>query len=117
MGIHHIHSYSELFFLSAALASKMLLSLKMMIKITDWVELQGHVDCPSNFDEFLNVDQLIPTTKDHTATSLTSLDVPDSEHVAYDQEEEGEGLPARPTRKDAFTALSVLDTVISTSDC
>jgi hypothetical protein len=25
-------------------------------------------------------------------------------------------LPARPTRKDAFTALSVLDTVISASD-
>jgi hypothetical protein len=25
-------------------------------------------------------------------------------------------LPARPTQKDAFTALSVLDTVISTSD-
>jgi hypothetical protein len=47
------------------------------------VELQGHVDCPSNFDEFLTMDQLIPTT-DHTATSL---DVPDSEHVAYEQEE------------------------------
>jgi hypothetical protein len=62
------------------------------------------------------VDQLIPTTEDHTATSL---DVPDSEHVAYEQEVEGEGaqpLPARPTRKDAFTALSVLDTVISASD-
>jgi hypothetical protein len=38
--------------------------------------------------------------------------------VAYEQEEEGEGmqpLPARPTRKDTFTALSVLDTVISAS--
>jgi hypothetical protein len=44
----------------------------------------------------------------------TSLDVPDSEHTAYEWEEEVEGmqpLPARPTRKDAFTALSVLDTV------
>jgi hypothetical protein len=62
------------------------------------------------------VDQLIPTTEDHTATSL---DVPDSDHVAYEQEEEGEGmqpLPARPTRKDTSTALSVLDTVISASD-
>jgi hypothetical protein len=56
----------------------MLLSLKM---ISDWVELQIHVDCPSNSDEFLNVDQLIPTIEDHTATSL---DVPDSEHVAYE---------------------------------
>jgi hypothetical protein len=83
---------------------------------SDWVELQGHVDCPSNFDEFLNVDQLIPTTEDHTATSL---DVPDSEQVAYEREGEGEGiqlLPARPTRKDAVTALLVLDTVISASD-
>jgi hypothetical protein len=51
---------------------------------SNWVELQGHVDCPSNFDEFLNVDQLIPTTEDHTATSL---DDPDSEHVVYGQEE------------------------------
>jgi hypothetical protein len=65
---------------------------------------------------FFNVDQLIPTTEDHVATNL---DVPDSEHVAHEQEEKGEGmqpLPARPTRKDAFTALSVLDTVISASD-
>jgi hypothetical protein len=62
------------------------------------------------------VDQLITATEDHTATSL---DIPDSEHVTYEQEEEGEGmqlLPARPTWKDAFTALSVLDTVIYASD-
>jgi hypothetical protein len=62
------------------------------------------------------VDQVIPTTEDHTATSL---DVPDSEHVAYQRDEDGEGmqpLPVRPTRKDAFIALSVLDTVISASD-
>jgi hypothetical protein len=80
------------------------------------VELQGHADCPGNFDEFLNVDRLIPTAEDHTATSL---DVPDSEQVVYEWEVEGVGmqlLPARPTRKDAFTALSVLDTVISASD-
>jgi hypothetical protein len=80
------------------------------------VELQGHADCPSSSDEFLNVDQLIPTTEDHTATRL---DIPDSDHVAYEQEEQGEGmqpLPARPTREDAFTALSVLDTVISAND-
>jgi hypothetical protein len=83
---------------------------------SDWVELQGLVDCPSNFDEFLNVDQLIPTTEDRTTTSL---DVPDSEHVAYEQAEEGEGtqpFSARPIQNDAFTALSVLDTVISASD-
>jgi hypothetical protein len=55
---------------------------------SDWVELQGHVDFPSNFDEFLNVNQLIPTTEDHTATSL---DIPDSEHVVYEQEQEGRG--------------------------
>jgi hypothetical protein len=28
----------------------------------EWVELQGHLDCPSNFDEFLNVYKSIPTT-------------------------------------------------------
>jgi hypothetical protein len=80
------------------------------------MKVQGHVDCPSNFDEFLNVNQLIPTTEDRTATSL---DVPDSEHVAYEWEEEGEGmqpLSTRLTRKDAFIALSVLDTVISVSN-
>jgi hypothetical protein len=62
------------------------------------------------------VDQLIPTSEDHTASNL---DIPESEHVAYEQDEEREGmqpLPARPTRKDAFTAPSVLDTVISASD-
>jgi hypothetical protein len=79
------------------------------------VQLQGHVDCPSNFDEFLNMDQLDPTTEDHMATSL---DIPNSEHMAYEQEEvEGmQPLPVCPTQKDAFTALSVLDTVISVSD-
>lgn len=38
-----------------------------------WVILQGHIDFPSNFFRFLNVDQLLPTTEDHTATSWTSL--------------------------------------------
>jgi hypothetical protein len=61
---------------------------------------------------------LIPTTEDHTATSL---DIRDSKHVVYEQEEVAEGeemqpLPARPTWKDGFTALSVLDTVIGSSD-
>jgi hypothetical protein len=55
---------------------------------SNWVELQGQVDFPSNFDEFLNVDQMIPTNKDHTATSL---DVPDSKHMEYGQEDEVEG--------------------------
>jgi hypothetical protein len=80
------------------------------------VELQGHVDCPSIFDEFLDVDQLIPTTED---SSIQSLHLPDCEHMANEQEEEEEEtqpLPVCPTRKDAFTALSVSDCVISSSD-
>lgn len=28
----------------------------------EWVELQGCIDCPSNFYEFLNVYKSIPTT-------------------------------------------------------
>jgi hypothetical protein len=28
----------------------------------EWVELQGHMDCPSNFDEYINVYKSIPTT-------------------------------------------------------
>jgi hypothetical protein len=76
------------------------------------VELQGHVDCPSKFDEFLNVDRLIPTTEDDTATSL---DVPGREH-AGSEGEEMQWLSAHPTQKDAFMALSVLDAVISASD-
>jgi hypothetical protein len=31
---------------------------------SDWVELQSHVDYPSIFDDFLNVDQFIQTTED-----------------------------------------------------
>jgi hypothetical protein len=30
----------------------------------EWVELQGHNDCPSTFEEFLNVDKSVPTTTD-----------------------------------------------------
>jgi hypothetical protein len=59
---------------------------------SDLVELQGHVDCPSNFDEFLHVDQLIPTTEDQTTTSL---DVPDSGLMAYEWEEEAGGWGGR----------------------
>jgi hypothetical protein len=54
---------------------------------SNWVVLQGHVDCPRNFNEFLNVDQLIPTTEDHTATGL---DVPDSKHMGSEGEEMAE---------------------------
>jgi hypothetical protein len=36
------------------------------------VELQGHTDCPSTFDEFLNVDKSVPATTDQQA----SLDGP-----------------------------------------
>jgi hypothetical protein len=57
------------------------------------VELQGHVDCPSIFDKFLNVDQLIPATED---LSRQSLNIPDCEHVADEQEEEGEEMQPLP---------------------
>jgi hypothetical protein len=50
------------------------------------VELQGHVDCPNKYDDFLNVDQLIPTTEDDT----TRLDVPGSRLLAYKCEQETE---------------------------
>jgi hypothetical protein len=82
------------------------------------VELQGHVDCPSNYDEFLNVDQLIPTTEDQMATSFY---IPDRHHMAYEWEEGMKGeemqlFPAHPTWKDASVALSAPDTVICASD-
>jgi hypothetical protein len=56
---------------------------------SDWVELQGHVDCPSTSDKYLNVDQLILTTED---LSQRSFDIPDCEHLADEQEEEGEEM-------------------------
>lgn len=67
---------------------------------SNWVEMQGHVQCPSNFHEFLNADQLMLTTKEHSATSQ---DVPDSKRVVHEQEEEVKGeemqpLPVRPRR-------------------
>jgi hypothetical protein len=36
------------------------------------VELQGHSDCPSTFNKFLNVYRSVPTTSDHP----TNLDSP-----------------------------------------
>jgi hypothetical protein len=82
--------------------------------------------CPSNFDEFLNVDQLIPTTEDQMATSL---DIPDSKHMVYEWEEEADRekmqpLPAHPTRKthkskqlqlmvvDIFNRLPIIDQIV-----
>jgi hypothetical protein len=78
---------------------------------SDWVELQGHVDCPSNFDEFLNVDQLIPTPKTIRQQVWTSLTV---SKWRMSRKRRGRGCSRFqhvPTRKDAFTALLVLDTV------
>jgi hypothetical protein len=82
-----------------------------------WVELQSHIDCPSTFKEFLNVDRSVPTTTDQP----TSLDSPglSSEHVVGKEEEkikETRPSPARPPHKDALMVLSVLDSVISASD-
>jgi hypothetical protein len=45
----------------------------------EWVELQGHIDCPGTFEEFLNVDKSVPTTTDQP-TSLDGSD-PSSEHM------------------------------------
>jgi hypothetical protein len=49
------------------------------------VELLGHIECPSNFKEFLNVDKWVPTTNDQP----TSLDGPgpSSERVEGEEEE------------------------------
>jgi hypothetical protein len=76
------------------------------------------VDWPSNFDEVLNVDQLIPTTEDQKATSFG---IHYSKHMVYEWQEEVEWeemqpLPACPTRKDALMALSELEIVISAND-
>jgi hypothetical protein len=70
--------------------------------------MQGHVDCHSNFDEFLNVDQLIPTTEDQT----TSLDIPESGFVVYEWEEEAEGediqlLPAVQFGKTLYGTVGI----------
>jgi hypothetical protein len=62
------------------------------------------------------VNQLIPTAEDQTATSL---DIPDSEPWCVSGKSrwgEMQPLSACPARKDTFTALSVLDTVICESD-
>jgi hypothetical protein len=82
-----------------------------------WMELQGHTDCPSTFEEFLNVNKSVPTT----TVQLTSLDGPgpSSEHVVGKEEEKMEEtwpLPTPPPRKDALMALSVLDSVVNVSD-
>jgi hypothetical protein len=37
-----------------------------------WEELQGHTDCPSTSDEFLNANKYVPTT----VHQLASLDSP-----------------------------------------
>jgi hypothetical protein len=50
-------------------------------------KLLGHIDCPSNFDDFVYVVQLVPTTEYQT----TSLDIPDSRLMVYEREEEVEG--------------------------
>ena len=76
--------------------------------------LQGHIDCPSTFKEFLNVDKCVPTTTDQP----TTLDSPGrrSEHVVGEEEEKMEEtwpLPTQPPRKVALMALSVLDSVIN----
>jgi hypothetical protein len=42
---------------------------------SEWVEVQGHTDCQSIFDEFLNVDKSVPTTSNQP-TSLEGKDPP-----------------------------------------
>jgi hypothetical protein len=62
------------------------------------------------------VYQLIPTTED---LSTRSLNFPDSEHVANEQEVEGkemQSLLIHLTCKEAFVVLSVFDCGISSSD-
>lgn len=49
----------------------------------EWVELQGHIDCPSTFMKFLNVAKSFPTTGDQL-TSLGSAN-PSFVHVIYEE--------------------------------
>jgi hypothetical protein len=65
---------------------------------------------PSTSKEFLNVDKAVPTTTDQ----MTSLDGPDPspEHTVVEEKEKMEETPPQ----DAIMALSVLDTVESSSD-
>ena len=60
----------------------------------EWVELQGQIDCPSTFEEFLNVDKSVPTTTDQP----TSLDGPgpSSEHMVGEEEENMEETRSGP---------------------
>jgi hypothetical protein len=67
--------------------------------------------------EFLNVDISVPTTTDQ----LTSMDSPgpSSEHVVDEEEknmEETRPVPARPPHKIAVMVLSLLDSLVSTSE-
>jgi hypothetical protein len=47
-----------------------------------WQELQGHMDCPSILDDFLNVDQSVPATDNQKENS------PSCKHGASDEEQE-----------------------------
>ena len=49
-----------------------------------WQELQGHMDCPSILDDFLNIDQSVPATDNQKESS----DSPSCKHGASDEEQE-----------------------------
>jgi hypothetical protein len=62
-------------------------------KICEWVEMQGHTNCPSTFYELIYVNKSVPTTGDQ----LTSVDRPghSSMHVTGQEEEKiGENTAA-----------------------
>jgi hypothetical protein len=83
-----------------------------------WVEFQGHVDCPSKFLKLISVSKSVPTYD-----QKTSLDGPSCKRmatlVATEEEEkmkEMHLLPVCPACKNALMALLVVDSVTSSCD-
>jgi hypothetical protein len=81
-------------------------------KICEWVEMQGHTDCPSTLYELIYVDKSVTTT----THQLTSLDSPGPSQEEQETTRDNMLLPTTPSRKDALMALLVLDSVISLSN-
>lgn len=96
----------------------------------EWAALRDQMECPNTtFDDFINIDSTLSTFVDFEATDTDTLATEASELVEGEQrggeeeggeEEEGEEeideQPKRPTREEAYAALSALEAIINTSN-